>query len=259
MIKRVNFTGRRRISRNCVLIEVFDGAPRTFNAAFDLSDARMPDDAKVFLEAMCAGSPVVKRFDYGRVGKLVEPGDRSLADLEGANVFFSLKVVDESERIGRILGIAENIRPQRAGKQTATGRHGLLPIEERPLHQEIWALEFHEHEVFLLVNKDIPNLKERARYDPLFYATVYPAVVRMVLAEAIALGAAVDDEDERWPALWLRFGQRLHPERAQPPSPEASGDDEWRDWIDEVVAEFAIRHSLKDEYLKALPMLEEDE
>ena len=36
MIKRVNFTGRRRIPRDRVQIEVFDGQPRSFNAAINL-------------------------------------------------------------------------------------------------------------------------------------------------------------------------------------------------------------------------------
>jgi hypothetical protein len=258
MIKRVNFTGRRRISRECVAIEVYDGAPRTFSAMIDLTDTRMPNGAQVFLEAMCAGSSVITRFDYGRVNAIVEPANRSLAEVEGENVFFALKVVDDSESVGRILGVAENIRPQKAGKQTAAGRQGLLPIDEKPLQQEIWTLEFYEHEVFLIVNKDIPGLKDRARWDPLFFATVYPAVVRMVLTEALNRDATVEDDDDRWPTLWLRFGQRLHPEHSAPPS-MGEGDDEWREWVDEVVAAFAERHALRDEYLKALPQLEGDE
>lgn len=186
MIKHVNFTGRRRISRSCAEIEVLNGSPRTFHAAIDLSATKMPPSAKVFLEAMCAGSSVVKRFDFGTVGQLQAPADLSLEEIEGANVFFSLKVVDiESDRFGRIIGLAENIRPLRAGDLTVTGRQGILPIDSASLGQEVWKLDFHEHEVFLLVNDSIPGLRDRPKQDPLFFATVYPAVVRMVLTEAL--------------------------------------------------------------------------
>jgi hypothetical protein len=257
MIKHVNFTGRRRINQSCAEIEVFDGTPRTFDAILDLSDTRMPPDAQVFLEAMCAGSSVVKRFPFGAAGAISPPADRSLEGLEGANVFFALKVVD-NERIGRILGLAENIRPLKTGLLTATGRHGILPIDEGPLDQEIWKLDIREHEVFLIVNENIPDLKNRARWDPLFIATVYPAVVRMILAAAIDRGATADDEDENWPTLWLRFGQQLHPENEEPPVKEAS-EEESMEWIDDVAAAFARLHFLRDQFLKALPETEEEE
>lgn len=258
MIKRVNFTGRKRLSKSCVEIEVLDGSPRTFKAKIDLSATKLPPDAKVFLEAMCAGSSVTKRFDFGTVDDRQTPEDLSLDEIEGENVFFALKVVDETDRIGRILGLAESIRPLRSGKLTVSGRQGLLPIDSAPLDQEVWKLDFHEREVFLLVNEAIPGLKERAKWDPLFFATVYPAVVRMVLNEAIERGASVDDEVEYWPTLWLQFAQQLHPEHEKSPLKDDS-DEERKEWIDDVVAEFSSSHALKDQYASALPLPEGDE
>jgi hypothetical protein len=255
MIKRVNFTGRRRINQSCAEIEVYDGSPRTFDANIDLGTSRMPASAKVFLEAMCAGSSVVQRFDFGTVSQVHPPAQRALNLIEGENVFFALKVVDETESMGRILGIAENVRPLKAGKQTVTGRQGILPIEAKPLQQEIWSLDFKEHDVFLIVNEDIPGLKDRARWDPLFYAAVYPAVVRMILTEALDRGATIEDEDENWPTLWLRFGHQLHPEHEAPPIKDAAGE-EWKEWIDDVVAAFAETHLLRDQFSQALPQAE---
>jgi hypothetical protein len=259
MIKHVNFTGRRRINQSAAEIEVFDGSPRTFHAEFDFTTAKMPADAKVFLEAMCAGSSVIKRFDFGTVADRKTPKDLTLDEIEGENVFFALKVVDEADSIGKILGLAENIRPLRAGKLTVTGRQGILPIDVAPLGQEVWKLDFHEHEVFLLVNEAVPGLKDRAKWDPLFFATVYPAVVRVILGEALDRGAAVDDDDENWPTLWLRFGPHLHPEHEKPPAKLDSSDEESKEWIDKVVAEFAKSHGLKDQYAMALPQPEGDE
>ena len=78
MIKRVNSTGRRRIPRERVSIEVFDGDPRTFDAVIDLADFEAPADAQVVLEAACAGSNTIPRFNWGTVGKLVPDTNRQL-------------------------------------------------------------------------------------------------------------------------------------------------------------------------------------
>lgn len=97
MIKRVNFTGRRRIPRNNVHIDVFDGTPRTFSSRIELEDTGLPDHAAVFLEAMCAGSYVIERFNCGIVGDLKPPRHVALNEIDGENVFFTLKVVDQTE------------------------------------------------------------------------------------------------------------------------------------------------------------------
>ena len=249
-IKRVNFTGRRRIARNRVDIEVYDGQPRTFDATINLEGLSFLPHAAVYLEATCAGSTVIERFQFGEVGSVQPPPSRALAKLEGENVFFTLKVVDRTERFGRILGIAEHIRPQRAGKQTVTGRRGILPIELVELGQQLWRLDFQEHDVFLFVNKNAPGLIERVRSDPLFYAAIYPEVMRQILVAAIARDVELDEEDERWPVLWLRFGKELHPAKQEPPKAEDLEEDREK-WIEEIVDSFCEMHALKDKFLAA--------
>jgi hypothetical protein len=247
MIKRVNFTGRRRIARDRIDIEVFDGIPRRFAAAIDLSEMELPEDAGVFVEATCAGSTVIQRFEFGTVGKLKPESLCLLTDIEGENVFFSIKVVDHSEKFGRLLRVAENVRPQRAGKQTAAGRRGILPIEPADLGQKLWQLEFREHDVFLLVNRQIPGFVDYVRGDPAFHAVVYPEVVRQVLTRAIHENVDADEDDERWPVMWLRFGRSLHPMREPAPN-ENEGSEVVEDWVSEVVSTFSETHSLKDRF-----------
>lgn len=249
MIKRLNFTGRKRIPRDRVDIEVYDGTPRAFDARIMLENIKLPPDAAVFLEASCAGSNVIQRFDYGRVGAIAAPQNPLLSEIEGENVFFTLKIVDQTERFGRILGVAENIRPERAGTQTAAGRRGILPIEEVELKQELWKLEFGEHDVCLLVNKNVPGIVDRVCSDPAFYAVVYPEVIRHVLQRAIAENVDLEEADDRWPVLWLKFGRSLHPERQEPPTPD---DTEGREeWVEEVVSRFCEQHALADKFRAA--------
>jgi hypothetical protein len=207
--------------------------------------------AAVYLEATCAGSTLIRRFSFGEVGKIQPPRNRALVDLDGENVFFMLKVIDRTERFGRILGVAEHLRPQRAGKQTVAGRRGILPIEPADLGQQLWRLEYREHDVYLLINKNAPGLIDRVRSDPLFYSAVYPEIVGQILASAIIENVELDEEDDRWPVMWLRFGRALHPSKENPPKPDDLEVDR-EAWIKEVVDAFCNTHLLKDKYLSAI-------
>jgi hypothetical protein len=168
MIKHVNFTGRRRIPRTCIDVVVHEGSPRTFDATLNLKTTRMPPEAKVYLEAMCAGSSVVQRFSFGTVASPKTPSRRQLDEIDGERVFFALKVVDEAQWVGRILGLAEHIQPRQADRSPETGRRGILPIVPKSLGQELWKIEFEEHEVILCVSENVPNIKERIRRDARF-------------------------------------------------------------------------------------------
>ena len=246
MIKRVNFTGRRRIARDRVTIAVRNGPPRTFDAVIDLDGLVFPPGAAIRLEAMCAGSSVIEPFDCGTVDAVRAMTDRALTKIEGENVFFALKVIDRTERIGRLLGMAENIRPEMAGEQKVARRRGILPIQKADLKQELWRLDCDGHDLCLLVNENVPNLYDRVRWDPTIYAMIYPAVIRQLLSRAIDAGVEVDEDSDRWQVLWLRFGKSLHPERQDPPGADAT--EERDDWIDEVVDAFCDLHLLKEKY-----------
>ena len=248
MIKRVNSTGRRRVPRDRVNIEVFDGDPRTFDALVNLDGFDAPPDAEVVLEAGCAGSNTIPRFERGTVGQLAPCEDRRLKGLKGENVFFALKIIDRSEQVGRILGLAENIRPVKSGEKTATGRQGILPIEADDLGSESWRLDFRSEDVYLLVNEKVPDLKERVRYDPLVFSLVYPPVIRQVLQRA--LQEQIDDDDgEHWASRWLSFAKNLHPENVPAPSSEEA-DEELDEWVTEVVDAFSKNHDLIGKFNK---------
>lgn len=248
MIKRFNSLGRKRVPRNCVTIDVEDGDPRTFSAEIDFGSHTWDADASVVIEVTCAGSSLVQRFDCGTVGDINHPRALPLHDLHGQNVFFSLKIIDTSQRIGRLLGVAENIRPFTTGKQTVSGRKGILPVEHAPLGQELWRLEFREQDVFLLVNQEVPGLAESIRADPVFFSLIYPQLVRQILHRAILEGADADEDNDRWPVLWLTFGRKLHPDHEEPPT-STDGDELIEDWIELIVAEFCKTHELKSKYL----------
>ncbi len=247
MIQRINSLGRKRIPHNCISIEVFDGNPRTFDADVDLSQLAFPQEAFVVIEATSAGASTVQRFECGQVGRFAAPRKVALDQLSGQNVFFLLKVIDRSEKVGRLLGVAENIRPEKSGNQTISGRKGILPVEQRPLGQQLWKLLFCEHDVFLLVNETVPHLSESVRSDPVFYSLIYPGIVRQILTRAIAEGGDPDADDDTWRTLWLSFARKIHPTHANPPTKDEDSDavDEW---IEMVVESFCDLHELRTKY-----------
>ena len=247
MIQRVNSLGRKRISQSCVWIEVHDGQPRTFDALIDIAAAGFPDAASVVMEGTSAGSSVVQRFDCGTVGSLIQPVGKPLDQLTGQNVFFSLKVIDRSEQVGRLLGVADSIRPEKTGEQTVSGRKGILPVERRPLGQQLWKLDFQEHDVFLFVNSEVPGLSESVRSDPVFFALIYPEVVRQILNRAIASGGDPEANDDTWSTLWLSFARKIHPTHESPPT--ASEFEEIDEWVEMVVVSFCDLHSLRSQYV----------
>jgi hypothetical protein len=258
VIKRVNFTGRRRIPRSHVEVSLSEGQPRQLTAHIDLTGISFPPAAEVMLEATSAGSQMVERIPCGVVSQLAPPANHVLKEAEGENLFFTLKVIDREQTLGRLLGIAEHIRPERAGTPQASGRRGILPVEPADLGQELWRLEFKDQEVVLHVNRDIPNLKERIHSDPALYAAIYPEIVRRVLTSAIAANVDIDEEEERWPVLWQRFGRDLHPTKQRPPSCDDPAADQ-EEWIEDVVQAFCEAHQFKDKYQQALAALDGDQ
>lgn len=248
MIKRVNSTGRRRIPQQNVQIEVLDGDPRSFTAAIDLSAFSAPNDAKLVLEATCAGSSQVLRFEWGTVAKPAPPPNRFLPGLTGQHVLFTLKIIDGSDPFRRLLGVAEHIRPVRGGKKTATGRQGILAVElSGDLGDEPWGLEYRTADVFLLINEKLPFLRDQLRADPLVCLLIYPQVVRQILKQALSDGAE-DDSPDAWQARWLGFARQLHPEGSAVPQHEDA--DEQDEWIRAVVNQFCRQHELLERLIR---------
>ncbi|MBM81265.1 MAG: hypothetical protein CMJ78_11825 [Planctomycetaceae bacterium] len=247
MIKRVNFTGRRRIPRDRIDIEFFDTSPRSFTISIDFDDLDLPEDATVVLEATSAGSTAIQRFELGLVPLVVQGGRHELTEIVGANVFFTVKVVDAADRFGRILRLAENVRPHRAGDDSERGRSGILPVECKDLGQELWKLEFGEQHVALLLNKNIPSLVDDLRSNPVVYALIYPEIVRRVLLEAIDENVDFEEDDDRWAIKWLRFGRDLHPNRDRAPDAQ-DGNELIHEWVEEIVTSFCETHAFCDQF-----------
>src|SRR3989442_1117841 len=96
MIRRINYTGRRRISRDDVKIVLYEsnGSPAKFDAKLELASYGLPDDAIIFVEAY--RQTFLMRFNFGTVSKIEQPSDHFLAEFESPEgILFRVKVTSQ--------------------------------------------------------------------------------------------------------------------------------------------------------------------
>jgi len=247
MIRRVNSTERKPIAASSIRTEIIDGSPRTFTADLNFNKSGFPGAAKVVLDATCAGSEIIQRFGFGCIGQIAPEQELRFDDkLTGENIRFTLKIIDVSQEIGKILGIAENIRPVNAGKKMPGGGQGILPLEPRDdLGEQLWRLDFQPQEVILFVNKTVPGLLERFGNDPILHSLVFPSIIREILWRA-CIHEDYDDDDDHggWKTLWVRFAKKFDSNRPQTNDDE----DDMSNWIESVINQFCGKFHFKQFY-----------
>lgn len=236
MIRRFNFTGRRRITRDriSITLTVKNGRAENFKATLDMEDLDGPEfeNARVLVDA-CHRIDV-KRYDFGAVKNLIHPNtDLDFLKDCGENLRFRVLVVDPSSR--RILASAEKIRPMRVG-----GRP-LLDVYFVDLGQRAWKLEFvGDGAPRLLVNKCIP--KHFPTSQPEFITYILPAVLQQILSHIIFVDEIgdIEEDDTDWRNEWLDFA-KLYSREEVPildKEDEHFDEDEVESWIEDVVEDF---------------------
>ena len=239
MIRRLNYTGRRTISRSRVTIRLVpagDGLT-AFSADYDLGGLSFPSDARVYIEAYNRDSYM--RFAFGTVGAPDMPRDARLIEVTPRPLpKFRLKVVDEADRHGLLLGVADKLIPLRPDEDLEQ-KQSLLPVEFCDLGDRVWRLETSDWPV-LELNKRIESIAEAARSGGGFVGLVYPEVLRRLLHEIVVVQGETDPEadETEWTTLWLRYACSL-PGIGKPPvevTPDATS--RRKEWIEDAVQAF---------------------
>jgi hypothetical protein len=253
VIRRLNYTGRRRIARSHMTVRLVPGSAGawSFDAEFYLADYAFPAESSVFVEAYNATSYM--RFDFGTVGKLLVPRDRRLTEITPTPLpKFRLKVVDRSKRHGQLQGVADKLVPLRPDEDLEH-KQSLLPVEFVDLGERIWKLEVSDWPV-LELNSRIADLGEIARSSDWFLGLVYPEVVRRILHTALIELDQTDPDfdDGDWTSLWLRYVCSL-PGVGEPP--DGTSEDaraRQRDWIETAVQAFSSARNARRRFERAL-------
>lgn len=243
MSRRFNYTGRRRLTRDCIHIHLQKakgGQAPSFSADLQLPEGfGLPPQAKVYVEAYAGTSSM--RFDFGTVTLVQQPGNCLLEDIdEGAAVLFRVKVVDESEHVGRLLASASGIRPE--GDDVGGARKALLPLEVTDLCEEIWQLDVDEDAgPTLLMNNSIPGIKERLPNDVVLTGSIYPEVVRQ-MARMLWNPESHFDDGAQWVMDWKQWLEG-HLGR-EVGSDERSDPESLDQLVNDVASNFSSRYKL---------------
>ena len=206
MKRTINSTGRKRIPQDRISIRLVDagsgGWPSFTLQLADISDLKLSQDASVFVEAHVASS--LMRFPFGTVALVEPPSDTSLTEIDaGGRPLFSVKIVDGSGEVGKILAAAHDISPADPGDDK--GRKPLLPLRQTDLGEELWNLRIsRDNGPELLVNFRVPGLADRIVSDPLLQGLVLPIAIARVLEQLFD-----PDEDAAWQTDWRTFASTL--------------------------------------------------
>jgi len=250
MIRKFNYTGRKKINQAAIKISVNDDLIRYFDVSVDITEYNLPDHAKVYIEPYFKSS--FMRFCLGTVGKISLPEDRYLIDIPQSEVLlFRVKIVDESKKIGRLLALADRIKPKNLQDSNANKQSILWIDDSRSLGQEIFRLSFDQDFPTLEVNKDIKDIRHVLKRDELFFSLVYPSVVREIAKKIIYELSAFEEGDDSWQSKWLSFIRKTLFVSYLPDETQ----EEQEEWINDVVSAFCRKYKIRKKFENNNPLI----
>jgi hypothetical protein len=248
MIRKFNYTGRKKIRRSDVRIDLLrdDNNRRYFNISLHLADLELPETARVFVEAYHRSG--YQRFDIGTAGKLRIPDYRTLGSISASALpLFRVKVVDKTSSHGRILASVDKVRPASVDDQPV-GSRSMLFVEFEDLGHAVWQLDLDGDWPVLKLNLTIDEISLIASSDNRFLSLVYPEVLRQILTRILMVDEHTDpDCDDDWPSLWLKLASSL-PGMSAPTQISKAGR---LAWIENAVDAFGANFNMLDKFHQA--------
>ncbi len=227
-MSRINFTGRKRITRDRIRIE----ARSPDSGGLDL---RLRLDLDGFGDV--GSTVVVEAYRQASTERLVLSSPAASIDEvwhldtfgDGAGVGLRVKVVD---REGLILASADRLRPDFPESDAGDS---LLPVRPSDdLGELTHRLDLSGDEPILAVNSGIGDWRALVG-SPAFQTLAFPSVLREIARWALRSDLDGGDAIDGW---------RLYLEDLNGQLPDGADPDESDAWIDEAVDVFGRRHAL---------------
>jgi hypothetical protein len=254
MLKRINYTDRRRIPRSQIAVKVDPTDPASFTIDLPADLLSAPESQAAYVDITSAGSSEVLRHALPptEAGGLAR-GPYSLGRIFWKKAIFDVKVVETAGADpGRIIRRASRIRAVGAGSDSEdSATHQLLATIREPLGEQVWTLRFGEP-VTLAINDALAMTEEQFVATQAFASLVFPELCRRavewaVVSEGVLPGDLTAD-DTRAAALWVRFAVETAPDTPCPVPPPGGWKPNDRtdldEWIEQVVEALCRRHRL---------------
>jgi hypothetical protein len=257
VIRRYNYTGRHKIPRQWIRIEIFRQKGKNLEVDFSLDIEAMrekfpdiPGDALILLE------PYYKTEAWDRIACGTVDNHQPLLKRVLENRFwedqvnFNVKIVSTDEGPARILAWNQRMKVEEADETGKKQRSLLAVVPKTDMGPRFWKLDFEGDYPELHVNADY-NLegaspKEIVRSDPGFHTFAYPLIVEQVL-RTIIIDKADTYDQEADETGWITFASEKL-QAGRPPEYEPSENEipeEVIVWINDVVSRFCNYHDLK--------------
>lgn len=262
MLKRINYTDRRRIPRSQIAVKVDPTDPASFTIDLPSDLVSNPAAEAAYVDVTSAGSSEVLRHTLTWTGSGLARGPYPLGGIFWKKAIFDVKVVEtEGDDPGRILRRSNRLKAVGAGGDPNDGAtHQLLATIREPLGEQVWALRFGEP-VTLVLNDALTMSDEEFLGNQAFASLVFPEICRRALDWAVVTEGVVPGDlsadDTNAAALWIRFAAEIAPDAQCPVTPVGGWSPHNRsdldDWISTVVECLCRRHRLYSALASAGP------
>ena len=209
-MRRFNYTGRKKIHRDCIDIKIQENNNAfSFFAAIDTSNLSLPPDANIFIEAYFQTDWM--RFNLGTVSNQYLPQNTALSQFETIqNILFRINIVSANE--GKLLAHADRLNPSLPKDELDNSRIPLLPVSSKSLEGNLWQIDYSSEDggrPILEIEKKLGD-KNAIIHHPLFTSLVLPTAFKEILIQIASSAEDIDHDDlTDWRSQWMKFNKHL--------------------------------------------------
>ena len=236
MQRTLNYT-EEKINRDEATFSIsYKNTIPEFKVEFNLDKKNITPDARVYVDAH--NNITRQRFDFGEIQNITPPISTVLDEVDlSTPTLFDIFIVDKEK--GKVLARGDRFRTDHE-TDDGENKSSILTITSHNLGQTIWKISYDQGEMpELLINENIPNLKEKLIEDPLYTGLILPAALKEILF--FILFDDPDQDSER-SQKWISYAETLLDKK----KPDSDDPLELSQWANEVVDEFCQINKFRD-------------